>query len=243
MKCPECDFESADGAAECPACGLIFDRWKEFSASKPSPIPEKDAEAPESAPEDPSPSKTLEAKSENTTPSNEAPKAKTDEPSRLMKKKGPGLNPTFVGVALVLALLAFVVFRFFTAPPSAPPADAAIAVPTEDPSLLVSVTPDASQVVEIVVAESPTPSPTDTPTAIPTPKPVKKVAPPKPTAVPTQPPKTEAPVPPVVSQSEDAPTATFTPIIDSKGESTASEPEPTKSLEEVASEGAEVPQP
>ncbi len=239
MKCPECDFEPADGAAECPACGLIFDRWKEFSASKPSLAPEKDAETPEV----PAPPTTAEAKSESPAPASIPPAAKTEEPSRLMKKKGPGLNPTFVGVALVLALLAFVVFRFFTTPPSAPPADAAIAVPTEDPSLLVSVTPNASQVVEIVVAESPTPSPTDTPTAVPTPKPAKKVAPPKPTAVPTQPPKTEAPVPPVVSQSEDAPTATFTPIIDSKGESTASEPEPTKSLEEVASEGAEVPQP
>jgi hypothetical protein len=31
MKCPSCGAASADGAAECPACGLIFAKWREKS--------------------------------------------------------------------------------------------------------------------------------------------------------------------------------------------------------------------
>ncbi|HEX4048304.1 MAG TPA: hypothetical protein VH309_10745 [Elusimicrobiota bacterium] len=29
MKCPSCSAECGDGAAECPACGLIFAKWRE----------------------------------------------------------------------------------------------------------------------------------------------------------------------------------------------------------------------
>ena len=29
MKCPSCGAAAPDGAAECPACGLIFAKWRE----------------------------------------------------------------------------------------------------------------------------------------------------------------------------------------------------------------------
>ncbi|HXT01476.1 MAG TPA: zinc ribbon domain-containing protein [Elusimicrobiota bacterium] len=29
MKCPSCGAPSADGAAECPQCGLVFAKWRE----------------------------------------------------------------------------------------------------------------------------------------------------------------------------------------------------------------------
>ena len=29
MKCPACAAACGDGAAECPACGLIFAKWRE----------------------------------------------------------------------------------------------------------------------------------------------------------------------------------------------------------------------
>jgi hypothetical protein len=29
MKCPNCSAEAADVAADCPACGLVFAKWRE----------------------------------------------------------------------------------------------------------------------------------------------------------------------------------------------------------------------
>jgi|GEM_PF-4345430 len=37
MKCPECDTEVAADVAECPACGLIFERFKEVHGAIEEP--------------------------------------------------------------------------------------------------------------------------------------------------------------------------------------------------------------
>lgn len=44
MKCPSCGVESAEGAAECPACGLIFAKWqkKAEAPAQPAAAPETD---------------------------------------------------------------------------------------------------------------------------------------------------------------------------------------------------------
>lgn len=53
MKCPHCAVESADAAAECAGCGLVFAKWRERAErdkarreSQPPPVSLAGAEAP-----------------------------------------------------------------------------------------------------------------------------------------------------------------------------------------------------
>jgi len=39
MKCPNCGVEGPAGAAECPACGIIFDKFKKKLDTLPPPTP------------------------------------------------------------------------------------------------------------------------------------------------------------------------------------------------------------
>ena len=34
MKCPNCAAVAGDGASECPACGLVFSKWKELEVRR-----------------------------------------------------------------------------------------------------------------------------------------------------------------------------------------------------------------
>lgn len=34
MKCPNCSAQAADGASECPKCGIVFAKWNELQARK-----------------------------------------------------------------------------------------------------------------------------------------------------------------------------------------------------------------
>lgn len=50
MKCPSCGVESAEGAAECPACGLIFAKWQKKAEGQAQPAPAEAASGPAAAP-------------------------------------------------------------------------------------------------------------------------------------------------------------------------------------------------
>lgn len=39
MKCPNCGVEAPAGAAECPACGVIFAKFKKKLENLPAPSP------------------------------------------------------------------------------------------------------------------------------------------------------------------------------------------------------------
>ena len=47
MKCPSCGAQAADDAAECPACGIIFAKWRELrEKEKRAALDALDAPAP-----------------------------------------------------------------------------------------------------------------------------------------------------------------------------------------------------
>lgn len=39
MKCPHCGVDSPEGAVDCPACGLIFEKWLKKISPAPAPAP------------------------------------------------------------------------------------------------------------------------------------------------------------------------------------------------------------
>lgn len=155
MKCPECDFESADGAAECPACGLIFDRWKERPAPKPAPQPVPEPVREETPEED-----VPNAAEADPAPPVEAPASTQEKPSAPIHKKK--FNPFLPALIVVALLLAFFTYRHFSANTPAPAPDVTIAVPK-----LAAATPTGT--ATDTPTSTPTGVPTDTPTFSPTP--------------------------------------------------------------------------
>jgi hypothetical protein len=151
MKCPECDFDCPDNAVECPACGLIFDRWKEHSEAK-------SAAAPSHVEEDETPD--AEPVSEST-PEPEPTPTPTAAPSPVVppKKKKTLL---YVGLGLLVVLIAFALFQLVSSKSGSGISDISIVVPsTKAPGSnsstpVVSGTPAVTPLTTPVIAQAPT---------------------------------------------------------------------------------------
>lgn len=174
MKCPECDFDCPDNAVECPACGLIFDRWKEHAESIPAPehIPIDD----EPADEDEIPN-AVDVPTPEPEPEPEPVVVEEPVASKSVRAKKP-FNPLWALIGLLVVLLGIGFYWWFNASPAKPSTNIVIAVPPAQVKALASATPITSG----IPAASPTVvavAQVATPTSVPEP-------PAKPTAVPKQ---------------------------------------------------------
>jgi hypothetical protein len=200
MKCPECDFDCPDNAVECPACGLIFDRWKEHSEASPVSEPVSD-ETPVDEDEVPN---AVDVPESEPIPV-EAPVAeKQTTPRKILK-------PVWAFIGLAVILLAVGLYFVFGSKPSKPASVIVISVPSTNSAAVVSPTPNASTttvpVAVVPIAKAATPNTVPQQVAKPTAVPKVETAPApakvkaenptekKPTSETTSPaPKTEEPV-------------------------------------------------